>query len=284
MLTRIVKEPSFTGIAAGSIASARAFTRGNIVNFYLNMLTGAGVGLTRAQIIADVSNVVMKVNGIELISVDVTFLLDRQLYMTSSQGGAFNNGIVPIPMQLLHLPTAEQRMLPALGTADVNTISFEVTVIGVAQLATIELFTEVDNNPAEVVGQHIRIQRFTRAFAGTGLQEVSDLPYSDSNVLGILAMHIRHTVGGSVASQITVKRNGLTVVDKLTPGLNAVLLAEGKRAQQATYDTVDFGRHNSLQALLPMKDTTSLILEINWTVGAPTTYQIFMERVFKTLA
>lgn len=284
MLTRLVKEPSFTGIAAGSVASARAFTRGNIVNFYLRALTGAGVELTRVQMIADISDVVLKVNGIEVISVDITFLLDRQLYMTGAQGGTNVNGIVPIPMALLHLPTAEQRMIPALGTADVNTISFEVTVIGVAQLATLELFTEVDNNPAEAVGQHIRIQRFTRAFAATGIQEISDLPFQDQNVLGILAMHIRHTAGGSVASEITVKRNGLTVIDKLCPNLNQVLLDEGLRTQQATYDTVDFGRHRSLNSLLPMKDTNSLIVEINWTVGAPTTYQIFMERVFKTLA
>lgn len=281
MLTRLIKEPSFTGIAAGSIASARAFTRGNIISFYLRALTGAGVELTRAQILNDIGDIAVKVNGIVIMQVDADFLLDRQKYLGDAIGGGNVDGIIPIPMQLAYLPTAEQRRIPALGTADVNTISVECNIDAVAQLATLELYTEVDNEPAEVVGQHVRIQKFSRTFGTTGLQEISDLPFQDPNVLGVLAMHLRHSTG--VATEITVKRNGLTIIDKLSPKLNQVLLDEGFRTQQSGYDTIDFGRHRSLNSLLPMKDTTSFIVEINWGTAAPNTYPIFMERVFKEL-
>lgn len=281
MLTRIIKEPSFSGIAAGAIASARAFTRGNIVNFYLFAKTGAGAALTRAQILNDIGDIALKVNGIVLFQVDADLLLDRQKYLGDAVGAGNVDGVIPIPMELAHLPTAEQRFVPALGTADVNTIAIEATIDAVAQLSTLELFTEVNNEPNEPVGDHIRIQKFSRTFGTTGLQEISDLPFQDENVKGILAMHLRHSTG--TASEITVKRNGLVVIDKVVPNLNQVLLDNGLRTVQSGYDHIDFGRHRSLNSLLPMKDTTSLIVEINWTVAAPNTYSIFMERVFKEL-
>ena len=280
-LTRTIKEPDMTGASQVGTASGKVFTRGNIVNTCLRCLTSSDVELTRAQILNDISDITVKVNGIPIIDADATYLLDRQKFLGDAVGAGNIDGIIPISFELEHLPSTQERRVSALGTAGVNTITIEVKVIAVAQLAKIEIYTEVDNEPIRRPGQHIRINKFNRTFGSTGTFEISDLPFQDVNVAGYLEMNFKYSTGS--LDQVTVKRNGLVVVDKLPSKLNDVLNDRALRTNQSGYYNLSFARSRDLASLLPMDGTSSLLLETEWSSAAPNTFQIYTERVFREL-
>lgn len=280
-LTKVLKEPNFQGIAANSLASARVFNRGNIVNLYLRCLTGAGAELTRAQILADVSNIRVKLDGVQVVSVDARFLLDRQKYLGDSIGDGNQDGIIRIPFELPHIPFPQGRRASAMGTADLDTISVEVDVIGVAQLATIELYTEMDKEANKPLGDHVRLEKYNRNFSSTGDFEISDLPYKDRNLKGYLAAHIYTTAG--VLASVEVKKDGEIVLDQVPMELNKVQNAYAKRTDQTNYQHIDFGRGMGLDSFLATKGATSLLWVTNWSTSPAGNFSIFLERIYSGL-
>lgn len=282
-LTRLVKEPNFQGVSSSSLASARVFTRGNIVNLYLRFLESDGTTVSIADMKSEVTGAVnVKVNGVSIIQADVTFLLDRQKYFGDSIGAGNVASMLPIPMELSYLPTPEGRRVFALGTKDINTITVELNTGTLTNVSSIELFTEVDNEETRVIGEHIRIDKFARNFGSTGKHEVSDLPFQDKNVIGYLGAHITMP-GSAVVSTVEVKRNGVVILDQIPPELNQVLLEKEFRTPQSGYFHVDFGRGRALSSLLPMANTQSFLWEIVWAGAAPNNYNVYTERVFRTL-
>lgn len=278
-LLRRLKEPNMTGVAAVGKASGKVYTQGNIHNVYLRCLTSAGAELTRAQILNDISNIVVKINGEIYIDADATFLLDLQKYYGDQINAGNVNGIIPIPFARKHLATFEERAVTAIGTGNIVDFSVEVQVIANAQLNQIEIYTEIDNQPIRNIGQHIRINKFTRSFTSTGLQEIPDMPYLDEDSLGYMAMHVQ-TPGTAAVSKYTIKRNNVEIFVDSSPNLNQVILQHSLRKPQSGYYHVDFSVANSLIALLPTPGTRSLVKQITWITAAPGTFTIYTERMF----
>lgn len=277
MLTQIKRQPSMLGIAAGNKAAINVPTTGTHYALFLECLTGAGVALTRAQMIADIGDIVIRIDGTEILTASVTFLLDLQKYYGDALGAGNVSGYIPIYFAPMHLPSFAERSLFALGTNNIGVISVEVNIIGVAQLATINVYSEVtpENRP---LGQHIRIKRFPQVFGATGVQEITTLPKEGADV-AYKALHVEMP-GAAVISAATVKIGGNAIVDQVAPGLNTVLLAKEFRTVQAHYYHIDFGKNRAMDTYLPMAGVQDFRQQLTWATAAPNNYNIYAEEIW----
>lgn len=276
MFRQIIKQPSVRGIAAGAVATAEIPTNGTHYGTYLRMLTAASVELTRAQILADVSNVIVRVNGVIVVEATTTFLLDLQKYYGDSKNAGNIDGIVPIWWEKDWLPSEKEQGIFALGTADIDSFTVDLTIVAVAQLSSCEVYSEVTPERRRL-GQHIRINKFPNSFATTGLQEIATLPKEGADC-GYVALHIEKNAG--TFSLVTVKLGGNNIFENIAPKLNQVLLNKKGRSPQAAYFHVDFARSNDLTGFLPMAGVQDFRVQITWSVAAPTTFNVFREAIF----
>lgn len=279
-MLRIIREPDVQGVVVGQ-ANAKILTRANLHGVLLRCLTGAGVELTRAQMIADIRDITVKLDGEPIWNgCDTTFLLDRQLYNGTIALGGNVNGMIPLMFTRTLLATASERKVSALGMNNVASMTIDIEIIGVAQVSRIEVYSIIDTDPIRDLGQHVRIDRLSRSFAATGVQELTDMPFQDDRAIAYLCEHIRSTAP-AVVSRVRVRRNGVDVYDQLPTNVNSVLLGYAQRTPQATYTHIEFDAERDLYSVLPMPGTTSLYHELTWAGGAPAAYNVFIERLFK---
>jgi len=276
MLT-LIREPDAQNVAVGN-ANIKVLTRKNCHALFLRCLTTAGVELTRAQILNDISDINLKLDGETIWGVDATFLLDRQKYLGDISMGGNVNGIIPMEFTRPLLNSYTERSVSALGLNNVSSVTIDVTVIAVAQLSRIEVYSLVDTEAPRALGQHVRIDRLSRSFAGTGAQEMTDLPFGDDRVIAYLAEHIHHTAG--TLDKAKVRRNGVDVFESLPANLNTVLLNRAGRTPQTNYFDIEFDLPNQYLSALSMPDTQSLFHELTWSVQ-PNGFQVYLERLFK---
>jgi hypothetical protein len=278
MYKQIIKQPNIRGIAAGAIATGEIPTVGTHYGTYLRCLSAAGVALTPAQIKTDVGDIIIRINGVQIVEASATFLLDLQKYYGDNIGAGNVNGIIPLSWARPHLATDQERSVFALGMADVSSFTIDVKVTGVAVLSSIEVLSEVTPEVRRL-GQHIRINKFPQSFATTGLQEITTLP-KEGNDVGYLALYIEESAGA--VDKVTVKLGGNNIFEEVDPYLNQVLLEKTLRNPQAGYFHVAFDRSNDLSGLIPMVGVQDFRQQITWNTaaGAPGNYNIYTERIF----
>lgn len=275
MLTQLIKQPSVRGIAAGAVATVEIPTNGTHHATYLRCLTAAGVPLTRAQIIADIGDIIVRLDGEQIVEASATFLLDLQKYYGDGLGAGNVDGIIPLVWVRPHLATFPERIVTALGMANINSFTIDVKILGVAQLSSIDVISEVDATPRRL-GQHVRITRHPQSFATTGLQEISTLPRWGNDV-AYVAMHVEKNAG--TFDKVTVKLGGNAIFEDIDPNLNQVNLVKMGRTPQAAYFSVDFAKNNDLLSLLPMAGVQDFRQQITWKTAAPTTFNIYAETI-----
>lgn len=275
MLTQMIKQPSVRGIAAGAIATTEIPTNGTHHALFLRCLTAAGVALTPAEIKADIGDIIIRINGEQIIEASSTFLLDLQKYYGDALNADNVDGIIPIYFIQRHLPTHAGRSVTALGMNDVKSFTVDVKITAVAKLASMEVISEVDPQ-VRSLGQHLRIMKFPQSFATTGLQEISNLPKFGDNV-AYKALHIEKNAG--TFEKVTIKRDGYSIFEDIDPNLNQVLLELNKRNPQASYFHVDFAKNNDLLSLLPMAGVQDFRQQLTWKTAAPTTFNIYAELI-----
>lgn len=273
MLTQLIKQPSVRGIAAGAVATVEIPTTGTHHALYLRCLTSAGVALTRAQILADIGNIILRINGETIMECDVQLFLDLQKYYGDADGAGNVDGIIPIYFTRPHLATFSERIVTALGMSNVQSFTVDVVVDAVAQLSSIEVISEVDATK-RVLGQHMRIAKHPNSFATTGLQEISTLPRYGNDV-AYCALHIEKNAG--TFEKVTVKLGGNAIFEDIDPNLNQVLLEKNRRTPQTGYFHVDFAKNNDFLSLLPMAGVQDFRQQITWKTAAPTTFNIYSE-------
>jgi hypothetical protein len=278
MLTQIKRQPSMLGIAAGNTAAVNVPTTGTHYSLFLECLGAGGVPLNRAQIIADVGNIVVRIDGTEIYTVTATFLLDLQLYYGQAIGAGFVAGYIPIYFAPMWLPSFAERSIYALGTNNIGVISVEVQVVAVAVLTTINVYSEVTPE-IRPLGQHIRIKQFPQVFGvAAGIQEITTLP-KEGNSVAYKALHIQ-TPGASIITQATVQIGGNAIFDQVTAGLDTVLLAKEFRTVQPLYYHVDFAKNRDLTSFLPMAGVQDFRQNLTWAVAAPNNYNIYAEQIW----
>src|SRR3989338_3070994 len=253
VLRKTIKQANVIGIAAGAKATARIPTTGTHYALFLRCLTAAGVALTRAQMIADVGNIVVRINGKQILEGTATFFLDRQKYYSDAVNADNVSGIIPIFFPLPSLESDPERRVLGWGMLGVDSFEVEVNILGVAQLASMEVYSEVSDEQ-RTFGRHIRIRKFPQVFGVTGLQEIQTLAREDGAV-DYLALHIE-TPGASTITKTSVKVNNVSIIDQEPIDMNQVRLEAAYRNPQAGYYHIDFGLRNDLRAVLPMAGVT----------------------------
>lgn len=280
MFTYLKKEPDMQGIAAGQKATGRVWTRQNLYSIRLRCLTSGGVELTRAQILNDISDIVVRINGKTVIDCDADFLLDLQKYYGDAVSAGNVDGNIVIPFARRHLASFEERAVYAIGAKGVNDISIEAKVDAVAQLSKIEVFGEFDSATPREIGTHVQIVRHNRTFGSTGIQQLTDLPFQDKALVGYFAKHFRFST--ATVEYATVKRDGIELFTQVAPKFMEAYLNEGLRKPQSGYFHIDYCRNNSRFAFLPGL-AQSLLVEMKWATGAPSNYVIFAETINNAL-
>jgi hypothetical protein len=243
----------------------------------LECLSGAGVALTRAEMIADIGDIVIRIDGTEILTASATFLLDLQKYYGDAVGAGNVNGYIPIYFAPQWLPSFAERSVFALGTRGIGVISVEVNITATAVLSAINVYSEVtpEDRP---LGQHIRLKRFPQVFGSTGVQEITTLP-KEGNGVAYKALHIQ-VPGASVVTDATVKIGGNAIYDQVKPGLNDMMLRKELRTAQTDYLHIDFAKNRDLTSFLPMASVQDFRQSITWATAAPNNYNIYAEQIW----
>ena len=266
---------SVRGIAAGALATAELPAKGTHYGLFLYARTAGAVPLTRAQIIADVGDVIVRVEGEQKFELSSKQILDLQKYYGDSDNAGNIDGVVPIWFYPRGLATWQEKMVYGYGMADVKSFTVDTKITGVAQLSTLDVWTySTDEN--RVLGPHLTIRRFPQNFPTTGLQEISSLLKGGSDT-AYKALHIELNTG--TIDYVTCKVDGTLIHDQVPPNLNQIMNEETGRKFQAGYYSLAFDKINDLKGLLPMADVADFRQQINWITAAPGNFSIIAEIV-----
>jgi len=279
MLTQIKRQPSMLGILAGATAAINVPTTGTHYALFLECLGAGGVPLNRVQMINDIGNITVRIDGTEIYTVTATFLLDLQLYYGTSIGAGNINGYIPIYFAPMWLNSFAERSVFALGTSNVGVISVEANLnAGMATLTNLNVYSEVTPE-IRPLGQHIRILRYPQVFGvAAGVQEITTLP-KQNNSVAYKALHIE-TPGASIITQATVQLGGNAIFDQVPAALDVILLAKEFRTVQALYYHIDFAKNRDLTSFLPMAGVQDFRQNLTWAVAAPNNYNIYAEQIW----
>jgi hypothetical protein len=274
MYTQIIKQANVTGVTASSVATARIPTTGTHYALYLMPKSSAGAAVSVANMKTAIGNIVIRINGDQIMEATATFFLDLQKYYGDAVGAGNVAGVIPIYFAPQTLPTFAERGIFAIGTSNVNSFTVDMNILSTANMATIDVFSEVTPE-VRVVGQHIRIKKFPQTFSTTGEQEITTLPLEGATV-GYKALHIE--AGSGAFEDVTVKVANYAIFDQVETELNQVLLERSERNPQSGYYHVAFDKNNDLSAFLPMKGVQDFRQIIDWST-APSNYNVYAEQI-----
>jgi hypothetical protein len=282
IITRTLKQGNLNGVAVGT-ATGKVSPAFTLLGLKLRCLTSGGVELTRAQMINDISNIRVLVDGELFKDGDVTYFLDEQKYYGDFAGNGNVNGIVPINFVSRTMPSYQERAVYALGMgrnpetgAPVGSVTIEMDVIAVAQLASVEVYAECEESVRDL-GQHIKLKKHTYSFASTGDNEIDSLPKYGAGS-AYKALFIRKP-GSSTITKANVRVNGDDLDQNVPLNVLTVQLAERNRVIQGAYHAIDFGRQDDLGGFLPMAGVSDFRQVITWATAAPNAFTIFAEVV-----
>ena len=172
-------------------------TEMNVHFIDLYLTASAGTVLTRAQMIADIDSIEIKLNGELIVDSTPTYLLDLYKFHFDKFGAlSAPEGVLRIPFVRKNLPVWGLNRAFALGMKRSNgqgwnSLSYKVKFTsGLTTLAKAEIIVVGDSYPSEPTGQHIRILQTTRDLTDTGWLRIPDFNVTPQ---GILAYHILDT-------------------------------------------------------------------------------------------
>lgn len=279
MYTQIIKQASAVGVASSTTATIRIPTSGTHYGLFLFCKQASGAATSIANIKTSVGDIAVYHNGEQIMLATATFFLDMQkYYFDSYTGGAANvAGIIPIPFAPYHFQNFAERQIFAVGTANLQTITVNVSLNTLTNLSSIDVYSEVDPSLRNR-GQHIRIKRYPQAFATTGTHEIPTLPL-EGNTVGYKCLHIELGTNPGVSDYVTFKVGGFAIYDTVVNALNTVYSNFCGRTPQAAYTYVDFNKNNAITSYLPMAGIKDIRLLVDWTTQ-PTSYNVYAEEIF----
>lgn len=276
--TSMQQLPNLSDITAGRTNTVLVPASGVLHGIYL-YAHASGTPLNRAQLINDIGDIRVRVDGKLKIDVDAEFVLDDYAYWFDQHGAFTEAGVIPILLWRPNLPDAFERALLAWGTEDVESIALEVEILdtsaGTGTVDTVEVFIEVEDD-RRVLGKHLCISQHLRNFATTGEEQVNTLPYGDKDV-AILAEAIEDSTG--TIDEVTVQEGQVQMYQSLPAAVNDLMLHCRGRTEQTGYYTVDHSKLNHRLGYLYSGALSSYLMSITWSSAAPNAYSIFRTEV-----
>lgn len=276
--TKVHKEDSVT-IAGTGKKTLEVFSRKNL-HYIILKVTKNGTAATVAQMKAQVTDLVVRIDGKAFHEADATFFLDIERYYKDgivSGGNANIAGYIKIPFVRTDLPAAASRMATSLGIKGVEKIIVEVQIAATTNIDLIEIFSVYDDGAPRAMGVTRRFSKHNHAYATTGVDQIPDLPFKDSGVIGWLAAHIKYSSG--TLDEVSVIKNSTDELNETPPAVLQTLAQDNQRAPQSGYVHVDFGKDRDPLMFLDMP-AESLLIKPKWSSAAPNDYNIYLERLF----
>jgi hypothetical protein len=259
-----------TAPAASALLTHKVLTTRNVHALYLRF-HASGTDLTEAQIKTDIGQIIVRLNGVEIVNITATRLADLLSYYRDKVSAAFISGCLRVPFSRQNLPLAGLNRAFALGMIDKdgkpNNLTVEITCnAGLVTADTCEVFYEFDLFPPEEVGAHVRILTHNDTFSSTGYLDITNLPVKGRNA--ILAYHIVDATG--TITDVTVKLDEFDVFAQ-TPV--CVLRDRQHNAgciRQTGYWHLNFAAQNDLANGLPVGEAASgIMVRPNWPATGP---------------
>jgi hypothetical protein len=200
---KIIQLPSLRGIGAGLTATALLPTG---ITYHAIQLrcTIAGVEATPAEIIAQVEDVKLTLNGdakIDASAAEIAAL--HRFWRTKNSLDPIANGILTVWLARPELQEIDGQDGPAWGTLDQNSFNLDVKLAAGATIDAIEPRGWVSKG--EPLGRHITIRRLTDFMAGAGDKVLSDFQNPNAEYQ-MLAIHIDRSGGaGNLITSLNLK-------------------------------------------------------------------------------
>lgn len=283
--TTFRKSSDLVGVAAGAKITGKIETLNNIHGLYF-YLTGSGTALTYAQIVADVLDVRVRLNGELIVEATGEQLLDLYKYHRDALEAHTVAGVLPILFTRQHLPVAGHNTAFALGMLGEdgkshNVLTYELNFKTVSITADSgEVVYEHDHLAPAKLGLHVRLLRHDRTFSATGYQDITDLP-KDKEGVDILAYHVAK--GG--ITKLTVKVNGRDLYEETPYEVIKQELHRSGRIAQTDYTHIAFDTKNDLASMLRSGpgNIVDLLVKPYWGTSPAGSFQILAEEVHNGL-
>jgi len=260
-----------TGIAANGIAVAKVPPGATYASISF-LCRIAGVAATRAQIVAQWTQIRCTISGNEIFTLSGQQLVAIIEYYCTGLIG--DTGVLTIPFQRLWQKEIAAALNPDWGTLGESSIQFEITQTA-ATIDTVDVYAEVEPM-AQELGAYVSYQRLTPTFASTGVFVYPDLYKNPDAVL--YALHLEVPVVANLTNCELIADN-VSLVN--TPPL--VLNAYGRegtpvRTPQtaAGFVHMDFCRRGVDADALPLSMST-LTLRLTFANAAPNTFAVIQE-------
>lgn len=277
MLSQLIKQSSFVGVSNGNVANTRIPPSGTKYAIYILPKQANGDATAIADIKANLGNMVVKLNGEQIIEMTATFALDLQKYYGDQKNAGNVDGVVPIFLAPDYLPTFSERSVYAIGMEGITSFTVDINITGVTNMSFIDVITE-ETPEKRVVGQHIRIRKTNLNHPSASEQEITQLP-----LLGPTAAYKAIHLQNANISKVTCKTGNYAFYDQIENRLNNTLLQRSGRKNQTGYFHISFDRNNDLTSMLPMAGIQDFRVYPTFTV-APNSYFAYSEEIHGLLA
>ena len=179
------------------------------------------------------------VDGDVKIEATAEYLMERAKYY----GETLTNGVLPIFLSSPWARTMNGEDTTAYGTnGGMSSFTLEIDLKDPINIGTLRVYAE--QSAVVPFGPHLRIQRFAKSFAVTGVDEISDLPRGAYN---LIQLDITDANIGDV--EVLANNNRMHVSDAAIRA-NQQLIAG--RVAQAGRTHLDFMAQNRVNGTFPM--------------------------------
>lgn len=227
---------------------------GKLHNIMLRFATSADADVTEAAIRAEIGNIRLTVNGVDLVNATAAKLLD--MYEALGLNVGVNAGVASVlelNLGRLLFTDPVTRDLFGIGTANVQTVQIQVTAGTLSTIANVRAFTSREM-VAENLGIFSKFINYPRSFNATGQDTFDTLPRDpDASYMVVLSD------AGASGTQTygEIRANNISVKDPIPRAVNGLSLSNDRLQQPSGYFVYGFNDGN-LKTRLPMVGVNDL--------------------------
>jgi hypothetical protein len=238
----------------------------------------AGVAATRAQLVAQITQVIITISGREIWRGSAAQLIAIQQYYVESDTQTAFAGFLNLEFLRNWLADANRGMDAMVGLADQNAMQVELTYAGGATINAIAVFG-VRSQAPQPTGTAVRIVRGSASISALGVFTYPDLPLPRAGDM-LLAIHVFSPVVANLTNLAYIA-DEVRIIDSPSSNLdrNAAEAHPPRQPQGANgMNTIDFTAINAMSGQgIPMGEVGSHQLELTYANAAPGTVPILCE-------
>lgn len=266
MLNFDITIPDLSPVAAGKRATTLIPT-GPTYREITVLYSPEGTKATKAVMIADIEEVVLKINGTARVAISGKHLVMLNEYY----GNTFADGELVIPLSRHWMRTKEGEENLCWGTQNVQNFILEVKLASGATDPELSVDCQIVPESREL-GAIVEIHDYSFDSSTTGKKEISSLPTENGS---LFAMHLEN----ANITALEGKVNRAIFVDDgidLTAFQNRIA-RRGDRTLQSGYVHVDPVASNRIEDALPLAGATDF--RVNPTLSSAGSIEILMETI-----